>query len=296
MDKPKLVPMDRLGPDCRVINRVPYTNQLKDLPLGHTELNIVLGSEPPEFWAAIVDLETTGLSATEDDVIQLGILTVGLDEKGNIVTINSAYKALNEPSEPLSSFIIKHTGLTDQILDGHTFDVKEVMNKELKNVDFVIAHNASFDRPFMDATFGNVWLPWFCSCRGDADWKSLGYPSSALKNILSDQGFFFDGHDAIVDCMAVAWSLITEPKVIRKMLAQYKNPPIRVEATGAPFDKKDDLKKAGFRWDPAVKVWFIESTNNRQLSYVLNLLDDLYKGGSTAFIQEVNLTQKYKAK
>jgi DNA polymerase-3 subunit epsilon len=67
------------------------------------------------------------------------------------------------------------TGITDQMVAGHRIDDRAV-NDLLSRVVLVIAHNAEFDRRFVERR-----LPifatkhWACS-RFDIDWKGRGHP------------------------------------------------------------------------------------------------------------------------
>jgi hypothetical protein len=71
-----------------------------------------------------------------------------------------------------------------------------------QRVVLVIAHNADFDRRFLERR-----LPvfatkhWACS-RFDIDWKAEGIRSSALEFVAYSLGFFHEGHRAAIDCRA----------------------------------------------------------------------------------------------
>ena len=89
---------------------------------------------------------------------------------------------------------------------GHRIDDRAVSDL-LGRVVLVIAHNASFDRCFLEKR-----LPafaskhWACS-RFDIDWKAEGVRSSALEFVAYSLGFFHDGHRAASDCRATLHAL-----------------------------------------------------------------------------------------
>ena len=70
----------------------------------------------------------------------------------------------------------------------------------------VIAHNAAFDRPFLEKRLpdspANIG-----SCRIDVDWKGKGICSSALEFVAYVLRFFHDGHRAASDCRATLHAL-----------------------------------------------------------------------------------------
>ena len=85
----------------------------------------------------IVDLETTGLNAKRDKIIEIG--AVRMDEKGN----RSVFQTLIDPEIPLTETISGITGITDEMLYGQPL-MEEVMDDF---IDFIgdatpLAHNA----------------------------------------------------------------------------------------------------------------------------------------------------------
>jgi DNA polymerase-3 subunit epsilon len=84
---------------------------------------------------------------------------------------------------------------------GHRIDDRAV-NDLLGRVVLVIAHNADFDRRFLEKrvpVFAEK--HWACS-RADIDWKAEGIRSSAIEFVAYSLGFFHDGHRAASDCRA----------------------------------------------------------------------------------------------
>jgi DNA polymerase III subunit epsilon len=72
--------------------------------------------------AVVVDVETTGLSTENDDVIQLAILPFDYEpESGRILTVhkNAAFSGLREPSVPISEEASLITGITDEMVSGN---------------------------------------------------------------------------------------------------------------------------------------------------------------------------------
>ncbi len=101
---------------------------------------------------AFIDFETTGLSSRRGDrVIEVGIAVL---EGGRIV---DRYQSLINPRMPIPWQIEDLTGITDDMVRSAP-GAPEVMSEVH---DFIgemrlVAHNASFDRGFMDAEFSRI--------------------------------------------------------------------------------------------------------------------------------------------
>ena len=130
----------------------------------------------------------------------------------------------------------------------------------MADVSLVIAHNAFFDRGFMEAR-----LPifkrksWACSY-AQIPWKSEGMGSSSLEFLAYRFGFHYAGHRASVDCHALLEVLQSElpvsgTKVMKVLLEKARLPEYKIYALNAPFDNKDKLKDHGYRWDAERRVW-----------------------------------------
>lgn len=93
---------------------------------------------------AFLDLETTGLDPSSDEVIEVGVLLL---EKGEVVERRSH---LFKPRGPLPLAIRRLTGLSDADLeDKPAFDTFLPELRELLRGWTVVAHNASFERGFL---------------------------------------------------------------------------------------------------------------------------------------------------
>lgn len=141
---------------------------------------------------AVVDLETTGLSPNKHEVIEISILKFLFSKKtGEIVEQLEDFYSLNQPSIPLPSFIRQLTGITDEMLQGHKLDVQQLITFS-QYIEYLIAHNASFDRSFMmrlSSFF--VEKKWYCSMR-HIRWKEYGFTNKKLQTLL-------DGHNILND-------------------------------------------------------------------------------------------------
>jgi DNA polymerase-3 subunit epsilon len=161
----------------------------------------------PKLVAAVVDVETTGTNPDRDKIIELGICLFEYDrQNGRIYKVLGSWEWLEDPGFSIPPEITNITGITDQMVAGHRIDDRAVSDL-LSRVVLVIAHNADFDRRFLEKRLPAFTTKhWACS-RSDIDWKAEGIRSSALEFVAYSLGFFHDGHRAASDCRATLHAL-----------------------------------------------------------------------------------------
>lgn len=138
--------------------------------------------------AAVVDVETTGLSPWRDEIVELAAILFAFERAtGRIRGVVDAYTGLREPSVPISPGAAAVNGITPEMVRGQRLDEARV-EAILKRAEFLVAHNASFDRGFVTRLFPVAGQkPWLCSMRL-VDWRGMGYPSAALQSLLHHHG------------------------------------------------------------------------------------------------------------
>ena len=100
----------------------------------------------------VLDFETTGLSPDYGDrAIEIGAVRV---ENGEVV---ERFQSLMNPGRRINSFIAGYTGITNGMLNDAP-PCKEVMHdfSDFINGYNLVAHNASFDKRFLDAELGKI--------------------------------------------------------------------------------------------------------------------------------------------
>jgi DNA polymerase III subunit epsilon len=219
----------------------------------------------PKLVAAVVDVETTGINPDRDKIIELGICLFEYErQSGRIYRILGSWEWFEDPGLPIPPEITKITGITDEMVAGHRIDDRAV-NDLLGRVVLVIAHNADFDRRFLERRLPAFAVKhWACS-RFDINWKAEGVRSSALEFVAYSLGFFHDGHRAASDCRATLHALTqrlpgTGRLALQVLLEQARLPTWRLWAREAAIEKKDVLKARGYIWSPGEfgrpKCWY----------------------------------------
>ena len=135
--------------------------------------------------AAVLDIETTGLSLFHDEVIELAMTLFGYDRvTGHLLEIVKEYSSLREPSCPIPRSASQVHGITRRAVRGLQFDYRRI-RAMLRQADFVVAHYAAFDRGFMERLMPSFrGATWLCS-RDDIDWWAKGFESRSLEDLAA---------------------------------------------------------------------------------------------------------------
>jgi DNA polymerase III subunit epsilon len=257
---------------------------------------------PGEKLAVIVDTETTGLAHTRDEVIEIGMVAFSYDEDGRIGDVVGTFNALREPSVPITPEITRLTGITPDMVAGQAIDV-DAVEAFIQPAHLVIAHNARFDRPFCERlTHGFSLKAWACS-HAEVSWSDFGFEGSKLGYLLSQCGWFHQGHRAVEDCHALLEVLATPLPgdagcAMSHLLTSARKALLRIWAEGAPFDMKDELKKRGYRWndgtDGRPKSWFIEISEDAYEAELTFLRQEIYRRNVEPFTQRITAFERFR--
>lgn len=240
------------GPNIRILRRV---HDLKHFPLTTHPVGQLRR-------ICLLDTETTGTDPLRDEIIDIAAVMLLVDELGQITEIRGRGQGLQQPGCPLPEYITALTGLTDDDLRGQSFNLDR-LERFLGSADVLVAHQASFDAAFVSQLPPGLRdAAWACSAT-EFDWLSGGYDGRKLGHLLMQVGHFNTAHRAMSDVVSLL-HVLAEPAlglpltVMGALLAKAEQPTVRIEATGAPFDKRAELKAGGYRWSPAGKVWWTE--------------------------------------
>lgn len=248
-----------------------------------------------------VDTETTGLDPSRDEIIELAMVpfTYGVD--GEIYAVGEVFQQLRQPSKAIPPEITAITGIDDAMVEGQSIDPQAVASF-VAPAALVIAHNAAFDRKFLERyceTFNTK--PWACSM-SQVDWAGEGYEGTKLAYLAVGAGFFYERHRATHDCMA-AIELMSRahPTSGRTGLAQLleraRTPTWRIWAENSPFDLKDVLKARGYRWNgdaaSSPRAWFIDVAEAERAAEEAFLKAEIYGGDIDLLVRKIDAYDRF---
>ncbi|NWK94886.1 DNA polymerase III subunit epsilon [Sphingobium lactosutens] len=235
-----------------------------------------------------IDVETTGLDRETDRIIELAVQRFRFDERGRIIQVGISRVWREDPGTPIDPKITKLTGLAADDVAGQAID--EAMAVDIiSSADLIVAHNAAFDRPFVDRRLPAIaGKPWACSM-AELEWLELGFEGRALAHLVSQCGWFYEGHRAENDILALLYllshGLPDGETILAKLIACSERPTYRVNAIDAPFDAKDRLKSRGYRWDATMRFWWRSIGEQDRDAERAWLQSDVYGGyGEPAFL------------
>jgi DNA polymerase-3 subunit epsilon len=170
----------------------------------------------------------------------------------------------------------------------------------IADADFVVAHNAAFDRPFVEKRLPHAaGRPWVCTMK-DVDWKGEGYDSRVLGYLLMQMGWFFDAHRASTDVTALL-HLLHQPlasggTVLTSAVRAAATPGWLFQAAGAPFDAKDALKARGYRWDAIARLWAKEVSGGAFDSECEWIVLNVYRGRGKPRFRPITWCDRHAAR
>lgn len=249
-------------------------------------------------FCTILDTETTGLDHKKDEIIEIAIRKWIYHKRDHhLIKPVEEYSELNEPvRNEISETITELTGITKEDVKGKKIDWS-IVAKMIGESDFVLAHNAGFDRPMIEAVAEVSKISsakiWTCSFK-QVDWAQMGFLSAKQELLSLFHGFHYSGHRALTDIDALA-NLILQGDYLKAILANAKIKQVCVDCVQAPFEAKDLLKNNGFSWDAPNKFW-TKLVSESELEGVKNFLtEEVYpKGKMKAEFSTIELRDRFK--
>ncbi|KWV51988.1 DNA polymerase III subunit epsilon [Rhizobium altiplani] len=261
------------SPDYRILRRLRPRPRIEGFDDAETRMGL------------LVDVETTGLDPEQEEIIELAMVPFRYTLNGEVVEVLEPFDRLRKPVKPISPEITALTGITDAMVSGQSIDPAEI-TASAAPAHVVIAHNAAFDRRFLER-FNPVFStkPWACSM-SEIDWAFEGFEGTKLSYLAMALGFFYDRHRAANDCLAAIEILARElPRAgvtaLAKLLEHARLPTWRIWAENSPFEFKDVLKARGYRWNGdengKPRSWHVDIADAEKDAEVSYLLREIYR-------------------
>lgn len=148
----------------------------------------------------VIDIETTGLSSINDEIIELSAIKV---ENNEIV---NQFSSLVKPKSKINRFITSLTGITNDMVQNQP-DISEVLPAFINFVseDCVLGHNVNFDinfiydnlKKYFNKEFNNNYVDTMRLAK-----KYCKFPSHSLAYLAEKFDISTKGHHrALNDCL-----------------------------------------------------------------------------------------------
>jgi DNA polymerase-3 subunit epsilon len=248
-----------------------------------------------------LDLETTGLDPTRDEIVEFGMVPFTYALDGRIFDVGDSFGRLRQPVGPIPPEVTALTGITDAMVQGKSIEPREI-EAIIGPAALIVAHNAAFDRRFAERFCSSfVTKPWACSM-SQVPWAEEGFDGTKLSYLLSGCGLFFGGHRAIDDCLA-AIELLSRPLpksgvlALSKLLDAARRPTLRIWAENSPFDLKDKLKSRGYRWNADSngnpRCWYYDTEEENLQAEINYLRSEIFKSNVQLRVDRVTAIDRY---
>lgn len=252
----------------------------------------------------VVDVETTGLDPRRDEVIAIGMVPFKYTPDGDVISAAESFSAFRQPTCPIPAAVTRLTGITDATVDGLKISA-DAVDQFIDGEPLMIAHNASFDRPFIEAICPRAArLPWACSLT-QVDWLAEGFVGARLHDLAHHHGTFFRSHRAVDDCRALL-EILSKPlpetgvTALAALLQAARRPTFRISARGAPFDTRNLLKASGYRWNPGedgrARAWWKEVAVDKLQEELRFLSEFFFDGLVDPLVEEVDAYTRFSAR
>lgn len=253
--------------------------------------------------ATFVDVETTGIDPEFCEIIELAAKRVLFNRiTGDLLLVTASYVGYQEPKSGfVPEEITELTGIKTSDVKGHQIDWT-AFESVIGPSGIIIAHNATFDRSFIDVkskmSREKVW-----GCTYDLiNWKALGCNSAKLEMLSVYFGRFTDAHRAMADVDMLLFILSQQREQgvtdyrngMHELLVRARVQRLRLVASNSPFDSKNLLKAKGYSWNNAGRFWFKNVTENDLAAEKAFLKEKVYMGFDQSIAQKIPMNDLYK--
>lgn len=242
-------------------------------------------------YVVVVDTETTG-RGDGDAMIEIGLLRVEYEiASGRATRVIDTYSGLEDPGFPIPPESTAVHGITDAMVAGQRFDETRIA-EVVQGATLVVAHNAAFDRPFLERRLPLFEAHAFGCTHAQIDWVGEGVRGTKLEYLGFLYGFFYEAHRSLIDCRALLEILarplpVSGVHALQRLLEVSRTPQLRLWATNSAFDTKDRLRERGYRWDAEARCWSCVVSRDAAKAESEWLKAEVYRGRAAQIDVEV---------
>lgn len=199
---------------------------------------------------SVIDTETTGIESS-DVVIELGLILFDTASMSVISQLSTLLYSKKDNSAEFKNKISRESLNSAYEVSESTSSIEKLILKIANASDFVIAHNAEFDKQFLS----EIKAKWLCT---QNDFRfPLANSQGSLIQLANDYGVpIFNNHRALVDCQLIASIFQKHSREELENMIQFAAEPNVLIIADCSYKQKDLAKNLGFKWDREVpKFW-----------------------------------------
>ncbi len=205
----------------------------------------------------IVDTETTGLDANAGELLEVAGIYYNIPSRSILYQVSFLLYAESNAAYNINKISIDSLKQVDHDIQ-HNFTA--LFRYLFDNADAIVAHNAQFDKAWIDK---NIDVPpdkkWICT-RKNVFWPISKSTPLKLVNICTELGVPVVGvHRALDDCKILLGALEKMPD-IQDFLENSAKDLLTYHAI-VSYDERQLAKNYGFAWDGDKKVWHARLTS-----------------------------------
>ena len=145
----------------------------------------------------VLDIESTGLDAKKHKCIEVGAVLFNIPHRTILQQFSTLFPCDENPVEDINNI---KPAATQATYSHHYWDVHFMTM--VHSSQAIVAHNAQFDKKFIDEFNLNILSPWICT-KNDFEWP-VNLPRKRLQDVCEAMGISYDkSHRALADCMFI---------------------------------------------------------------------------------------------
>lgn len=241
----------------------------------------------------LLDTETTGIDYKTNEIIELAFVVVTYNVRWNtIISIDDVYDGFNQPAQPISDEITQITGITNEMVAGKHITYDSFKEHLPQGKYLIVAHNAGFDRKFVDRAFPELAdKPWADSLT-EIDWVKRGCHKKNLEALMYKLGYFYNAHRAVNDCLALG-SVIHYNEAVQELYNNALKNTIEIHIKISP-SLRMFVKNIGMKFDGDKKTWYKSYISEQQWEEDKDYLNKHNVFYSTVSKQEQTAFSRFK--
>lgn len=206
----------------------------------------------------VVDTETTGLDPAKGcECIEVAAALYSVPHRSTLQSVGFLLPIDNNPAIHINRI---DPAITQ--LDQPWRTALALFSEMAAVADAVMAHNAAFDRKwFGRGRLPHLHLPWICSM--ELDWGKI--PGRSLTAVALANGIAVtpDAHRALSDVTTLT-SILSKRSDLEALIQNALKPRDQYKAL-IPYNRKEEAKELGFRWDNDKRSW-IKSLSREEIA------------------------------